>query len=373
MKPFYFYCLPVGRPEDAAFQHAPLCLAEGLKQLGIPYHCNVNYWRTAPASDDYALNCAPEVQTDDCSVVVVGHEWLEAGKRLPENLFRRGRNYLTVYIDHADGAFTRTWSPEVRQFDLVFKAHFNARMKYPSNCHVSWPFGLSNRIIQATEGGRPFADRTQEILFNFRVNHSLRQTAKREFIPRFRGLLSVNDRTEALPSAPTDAADQLNWVQTGRRHHPAYFDRLKQSMASAAFCGFFAPPWPLDQHPLTSRLGTGVFRRLDTVLKHLRARPSRLVQWDSWRLWESLAAGCATFHADFDKYGVRLPAMPENWKHYVGIDFDNLEGAVERIRSQPFLLESIATEGRRWVLQHYSPMATARRFLETINMTKNTR
>ena len=66
-----------------------------------------------------------------------------------------------------------------------------------------------------------------------------------------------------------------------------------------------------------------------------------------------------------------MPAMPENWKHYIGLNFDDLEGDAERIRAQPQLLENIASEGRRWALEHYSPVATARRFLDAIQMTRS--
>jgi hypothetical protein len=58
--------------------------------------------------------------------------------------------------------------------------------------------------------------------------------------------------------------------------------------------------------------------------------------------------------------------MPENWRHYVGIDLDNIQRDVERIADAPEILERISTEGRQWALHHYSPVPTAIRFLETI-------
>jgi hypothetical protein len=88
--------------------------------------------------------------------------------------------------------------------------------------------------------------------------------------------------------------------------------------------------------------------------------------WDSWRFWESLAAGCVTFHVDFDKYGVKLPVMPENWRHYVGIDLDNMQDTVDRIADDPGILEKISAEGRQWAIENYSPVPTALRFLEML-------
>ena len=58
--------------------------------------------------------------------------------------------------------------------------------------------------------------------------------------------------------------------------------------------------------------------------------------------------------------------MPENWRHYIGIDLDNIAEAVARIVKQPELLPQIAAEGRTWAIDNYGPKATARRFLATV-------
>ncbi|MGB5635540.1 MAG: hypothetical protein WBM86_22560, partial [Waterburya sp.] len=73
-----------------------------------------------------------------------------------------------------------------------------------------------------------------------------------------------------------------------------------------------------------------------------------------------------TFHVDFEKYGFELPIMPENWRHYVGIDLDNISESIARIADQPEILEHISTEGRVWAIENYSPKAVALRFLETV-------
>jgi hypothetical protein len=91
-----------------------------------------------------------------------------------------------------------------------------------------------------------------------------------------------------------------------------------------------------------------------------------LHQWDSWRFWESLAAGCVTVHADFDACGFRCPAMPDNWTHYVGIDPSNIDRDVDRLFSIQAELGSIAEAGKRWAIENYGPAAVARRFLSEI-------
>ncbi|MBD0262267.1 MAG: hypothetical protein ICV78_05925 [Tolypothrix sp. Co-bin9] len=45
-----------------------------------------------------------------------------------------------------------------------------------------------------------------------------------------------------------------NWLQTGKRHYPSYYDRLKKSAACAGFGGFFVPPWPKNAGNLINRV-----------------------------------------------------------------------------------------------------------------------
>lgn len=59
--------------------------------------------------------------------------------------------------------------------------------------------------------------------------------------------------------------------------------------------------------------------------------------------------------------------MPENWKHYVGIDLATIKQDVERIMDEWEKMEEIAANGRLWALEHYSPLAVARRFLQTVD------
>ncbi|MFN6156701.1 MAG: glycosyltransferase family 1 protein, partial [Dolichospermum sp.] len=97
-----------------------------------------------------------------------------------------------------------------------------------------------------------------------------------------------------------------------------------------------------------------------------------ILQWDSWRFWESLAAGCVTFHVDFEKYGITLPVMPENWRHYIGVDLDHVQTTVDRIAENPEILEYITQEGRSWAIKNYSPVPTALRFLEIVSQKQTT-
>ena len=87
------------------------------------------------------------------------------------------------------------------------------------------------------------------------------------------------------------------------------------------------------------------------------------MQWDSFRFWETLAAGCAAFNIDIEHYGVELPVMPKNWQHYFGVDFNRADQFIERLREEPESIERVGLNGREWALTHYSPKAMAQRFL----------
>ncbi|MEG4859826.1 hypothetical protein QUB75_20245 [Microcoleus sp. K1-B6] len=172
------------------------------------------------------------------------------------------------------------------------------------------------------------------------LDNPIREIVREQFLPLIQHILPPDESTEDFDKSPSDSYHYLQWKQTGKRHYPSYYQRLKQSAACACFGG-----------AVTSSYFTG-----EPIVEW----------WDSWRFWESLAAGCVTFHVDFDKYGVKLPVMPENWRHYIGIDLDNMQDTVDRIADDPGILEKISMEGRQWAIENYAPVPTALRFLEML-------
>lgn len=358
----FFYCYPSsGNHIDTAFQHLIICIAEGLKELGIPFYSNIDYWQESPETDQYLFRHNPDVTPDDCSIVVLQHDWFCYGRGIPENLFHANRNYTTVYLDGQDGNKTFSFLPEFKQFDLIFKTHYTSKFNYPSNAYP-WAFGLSNRVIREMQEIPKFLDRNKLIIVNYRNNrmfiHSVRKYTNKKVLPLLRNFLPALNFIDNTP--PSDTYHYLHWIQTAQRHYPSYYKRLKESAACACFGGFFVPPWPKDQSSRMSRL-------VKRLLSELGLKSKTIVQWDSWRLWETLAAGCVAFHVDFDKYGFTPPVKPRNWQHYIGIDLDNIQATIDRLEEEPASLERIANQGRNWAIEHYSPVPTALRFLETVS------
>lgn len=358
----FFYCCPPSPPEykKIIYQHAIVCLAEGLKSLGIPFYSDRNFWQIVPDEEKYLFNHDPTVTPDDCSIVILHTAWFTSGMELPEGLFHPKRNYITVYFESEADA-KHAWKPEFRQFDFIFRTHYNRRFRYPSNFRP-WAFGLSNRILRELEVLPSFLERKRNLLVNFRLGHSIRKVIQEEFLPRLETVLPIDNSVDGLDAPPTDPYAYLQWVQTVRRHYPSYYRRLRETAACACFGGLLINPWPLDAFGPSNLQD----RIINKFLSMVDTRPRRIMNWESWRFWEAMAAGCVAFHVDFDKYGSFLPVMPENWRHYIGIDLDNMQAAVDRIAGEPEILERISTEGRLWALENYSPVPTARRFLETI-------
>jgi hypothetical protein len=370
----YFYC----RNEEGNLQEDVIALAEGLNALGIRHYSNTNYWQQSTAPGDYLLRHDPAVTPDDCDVVVVSYTWPSwinpdtyrvDLRPLPEGLFKPGRRYRTVYMDSHDGYRTVSWQPEFRQFDLILRAKLNRRAWHPANMRP-WVLGLNNRILDATAGAPPFAERAQTMLVNFGASHpyphGTRDVAARTFEPQIARCMSLDRTKDNLQTPPADPFDALMWRQTGHRFSRAYYERLKHSQAVACFCGDMIPAAPFAD-PDRYLVGGGrarLRRMLFELLDRADPRPRRAVQWDSFRFWEALAAGCAVFNIDLAYYGVALPVMPVNGEHYIGVRFDAVKDTVDRIAGDPGLLARVAEQGRAWALEHYAPRALAARMLD---------
>lgn len=372
----YFY----NSGEPANLQDDIIALAEGLRELGVPYHSRCNYWRLHPDRDDWLFTANPEVSPLDCDVVVFPctyFYWIAMGtfqlveRPLPKELFQPGRRHRNVLFDFLDGHRTISWRPEFRQFDLILRAKLNRRAWHPANMQP-WTLSLSNRVMEHTAGGPPFAQRRAVCLVNFGASHpyphGARDLAEQRFHPQLAKLFPLDRTVDNLTLAPSDPAQRLLWEQTGGRFSAAYYTRVKSAQTVSCFCGELIPPLPW-RDPGALLVGGNrakLRRKFYRFLAAFDPRPDRIVQWDSFRFWETLAAGSVAFHLDLERYGVTLPVMPRNWEHYVGIDLENPTPALERLRDDPGQLAAIATRGREWALHHYSPKATAARFLSLL-------
>ena len=201
--------------------------------------------------------------------------------------------------------------------------------------------------------------RSETLLVNYRLAHGLRVAASKQILPGLSGLWSVQQEKESFNPEASDARSMLFWKQTGRRHYPSFYRKLRTSRACFAFGGYFAPRFSRNVDSIALRFAY-------KVVQNMGIRTRCITQFDSWRFWESLAAGCLTLHVDLDAYACRFPVQPVNWVHYVGFDFKRLSQDTRRLKASRSQREDIAAAGREWALQHYSPRAVAERFLELL-------
>lgn len=362
----FFYCSPFISPEEARYQDLAVSLAEGLKQIGVDVYANTNYWQSLPENNKYLFKHESSVKPQNCDVIVMNHHWFLNGGRIPNDLFRQDRKYVTVYLDGTDDKNkSYSFNSEFRKFDLILKTHYSSKSEYPSNFYP-WAFGLSQRMLKELKCVSLYTSRMQNISVSFRYNnnncHSVRNIIPKLFLPKIKTIFPV-DQIRDLGKIPSEPYENLMWNQTGRRHYSEYYKRLQKTSACAAFGGYFVSTLPRNPNNLESRL-------LRKIIGKLGLHSYRVIQWDSWRFWESLLAGCITFHLDFDKYGFVLPVNPRNYQHYIGVDLQDIDSIIIYLSSDPKILADISTQGRKWALENYRPEAVAMRFLKIVEHTK---
>jgi hypothetical protein len=350
-KRVYFFLHPQGPPEDASYQHCAVAIGEGLRSIGMAYSSNIDYWLGATGP---LFRHEAGIGPEECAILVVNDEYDRIGT-IPDHLFGGGRR--TVYIDSSDGWRTRAEDRYYRRFDLVLRTHYNRHYRYPENIRP-WAFGLTERIVAACKEPGPFGSREPRILSAFRVSHPVRNAASRVVLHQLSRRFSVDQEIDPPPRRES-TGDYSLWAATGRRHYPQYFVRLQKSALCAAFGGYFAP----GVFRSTESFGE---RALYAAYWRLAARSKTVMQFDSWRFWESLAAGCLTLQVDYDRYGCCLPEMPAAGIHYAGFDLGARDCASWVIDARDEELASAAESGREWCIRHYSPQATAQRLLSLL-------
>lgn len=353
----YFFCCPPGPPENTAYLHAIVSIAEGLQEIGINTYANIDYWE-GPAG---FLLKKSSIDYRECDVVFLDSAFYDMNIEhlVPTDIFNPNRKYKLVYNDSSDGLITNGFRADISGSDIILKSHYSTKFEYPAN-FKPWQFGLTSRIIDQVEN-LPFNKRKKEFLNNFRVHHPLREFAQKNIAPIFRKVLKENKDVDSFDDvAEMNALNHSYWWQTGRRHYPNYYKRLSESYACFCFGGT-----PLKVYHGKKGIFWDLVRRVDwhfPFLKYLK-----IYQFDSWRMWETWIAGCCMVHVDFEKYGILLPVMPVNGEHYLGFDLENISKTGRLVENDPEIFERIGNNGRKWVIDNYSPRKTAERFINIVD------
>lgn len=324
--------------DSTTFSYAATCLADGLNQLGVPIFSNISYGDELIT--DFRFEATPDKNVRNGAHCIVID--LQDTDRYCEQVLRletRHCHSVALSIQDNVGNFC------IEGVDAFLCPHEN-RYRTMAGPRVPIGFGLSSAMIRKSESCCPGTAREAGFLYNFRpsLNQDLRACLDLVLLPVLKRYLPVNER-----------------LTRPGRWNDDYFALLRSSFGCLAYGGTFEQDFTKNEFFMRSER----FREFSSCIH--QQRDTVILRWDSWRFWESLVCGCLTLHLDFDEYGFMLPVQPENWKHYVGINLADIHRDIERLMDERERLPEIAWNGRLWALQHYSPLAAAKRFLQQIN------
>lgn len=359
---FYFYGL---KHDPVWVTHESICLAEGL--CSLQHNCYGDAERLRHTPDALPLiRYNPDIRPQNCDAVILSSQisvYADVKKELGNLFSQIGTHIPVFFIDEADGLRTPGFLRAAGKCHKVLKSHFNRKMKYPAN-FVPWQFGVAQRHIDYIQA-LPVTERNTSLLVNFRVRHQLRDYMNRLCLPILSSSLDIDNTVDGNRPESFTEKDRFLYAQSRGRHNPAYYERLPHGLFSAAYGGVFCLPFG-NHDKYTAKL----VRMVNDTLPLFRY--DRIRQWDSWRFWESLLAGCITLHVDLETFGCLMPVMPVNYRDYIGIDPYHPEIFREWVESamgewengDPQMLRSLSDNARNFVLNNYRPIHVAQRLLE---------
>jgi hypothetical protein len=357
IKNIYFYSSTENYDPDWAY-HEYICVAEGFEKLGIKCFGNRNMYKES-VDKEYLIRYEEDFNLVDADIIFFHFSLYTTGidkeqsKKIIKDLRKQNKKAVFIFIDAADGVHTPGYYA-APFCNIVLKCHYNLKYSYPDNC-IPWQFGFNSRILNAVNP-LEYSKRDNSILVNFRPQHQLRHIVNELIKPVISPYFKWDTTTDTPKNMNEN--DMFLYKQARGRHIPAYYSRLSRSKICACYGGVFAIPY--GNHDKYSAKIARIMNKIIPLFEYDRVR-----QWDSWRLWEAWVAGCTVFHIDFDRYGCKLPVMPQNGKHYVGIDIKNLSSLQEFIINEN-RLEEIAANGREFAISNYSPEKIAERLLGMI-------
>jgi hypothetical protein len=366
----YFFVQPI---EKMGYQHNAIGMAQGLRELGIPFYASADYWREADGN--LLFRHDPSFDINDADIIILTEQYITYGSgNFPKEMFTApGKK---VYIHTGDGMVMQKQMRInlYQRFDLILTFLYEG-IPYPKHFRP-WAYGMTQHMIDLS---RPDLPKEDKICLNYRNSHSVRQRAKEWVFDKLdQSRLDTTRETfdwSGLEHSK-DFAEFVVWQSAGR-HNAAYLERIGRSLATSAFGGdFFILPsiwgwysWKFVNYFVESAASIGRMNNLAKKVGLHTNHTYRIYQWDSWRLWEAFAAKSMAVNVDFAKYRIRLPEMPVNRKHYLGIDLKHPEPAIA-VLNDPAGMREIGEQGYRWAMQHYSPKPLAERLLRYVDELK---
>lgn len=325
------------KEEQKTLSYIALNLAEGLHELDIPVLGMDKYTQDKSVSNFEVPPAEPVEKMKNLAYyiisIITGMDESFVETEIPLNGER------CAIFDMSDGI-----ADYILRTDAdIYCCHSNRFYQIPGKRHP-WAFGISSNMEKISRALVLNESREKKILCNFRPSNSQ----------------SVRESLEFTVVENLARDFTIDRELDEGRYNNSYYARLQKNAGCLAYGGKYGVNFLKNPYFSNIPLYNNFFNQIkfggDPVI----------LRWDSWRFWESLAMGCATISLDMNKYGFELPVMPENWVHYIGLDLSNLERDLQRMKNSPGILEEIGKAGRLWVLEHYTPRASAIRFLKDI-------
>lgn len=357
------FCLDSKNPIEVP--HNIAVLIDGLAKPGFNFFSDAKRYRRSIDSPYLVNQRKTPLKEFDLIIISAAYNLSDIDEKIIE-LRKSAPNTILVMIDESDGLRTPGFGKGGQACDLVLKCHYNRKMKYPKN-FVPWQFGISQRMIDAIHP-LPVSERNPSAAVNFRVHHQLREYMNDRVLPIFEKQATLDTTVDNQDSSAFSENDRFLNQQARGRHNPFYYQRIPHNLFAIAYGGVFCLPF--GNHDKYSAKIARIINNILPLFKFDRVR-----QWDSWRLWESMLAGCCTLHVDLEKYGCYMPVMPVNYKDYIGVDPDHLdifsswlEKAMQDWKNGDYTqLQAMSDSARNFVLDNYHPTIVAQRFLDILS------
>ena len=351
-------------------------LAYGFKQIGHRVIANINYWEH---EGGYLLE---ESNTEDYDFAIMDHRFVYHTKPWVIKHHIDGGDLKKVPRVLLERQCGQEWSPQWNRdgwlgfFDLVCAT--DRTIHHPRHEKiVPWTIGVIPEIADTIKSKSSPSFVTDRILKNFRVAHDVRGMVveslnSEDRQPTTRQLIEVFDEQKSA-----DVLQESLHHATGGRFQPEYFKRIN-AYSLFLTCGGYIQPKPFVYEHFDADGNSSMSMAVRLRKKWNRHRrdwfnlggsnkANVVIQWDSFRWWESLVADCAPLMLDFDYWGLELPVKPTEGVHYVGIRDLQDPSLLQRINDYSLNdLEAIGQAGRKWFDEQYSPSSQARRLLQEL-------
>lgn len=371
-----FFITPVYPYGNDHYYHEIISVAEGFTDLGYDVIANANYW-WQPEKEEYLLK---EDLLSDFDIGIYDYRYARSFEHL---LFRKGypnldKSKIHVLVDRNDW-ISPFWleNKHYQVFDLICAGNLYKAYNYPSNVKP-WAISLTNRIMSYIDKSYDENKEVENVIgYNFRVSHNMRGYVFKQIEEQETKYPVVSRFTDSIQQTDIDLpdADRLYWKQSTKRHNPAYYEILNDTLIFLSFGGYYETR-PLIYQPYS--LKDKIIRK-PRYWKYKKLKDSSkdfsdeifIFQHDNFRFWEVLYSRAVAVNIDLNYWGFWMPEMPEKGKHYLGIEKLNAQSFVHDVNNLSVEeLKTIGINGRKWVDENYSPKANANRILSYLKDLK---